>query len=50
MYTTEKFDPASFTPARFESDGEIELRGRRIPYHTVSEDNVFYDKSGKLFR
>ena len=47
MYTTEKFDPASFTPARFESDGEIELRGRRIPYHTVSEDNVFYDKSGK---
>lgn len=47
MYTTEKFDPASFIPARFESDGEIELRGRRIPYHTVSEDNVFYDKSGK---
>ena len=27
MYTTEKFDPATFTPARFESDGEIELRG-----------------------
>lgn len=47
MYTTEKFDPASFTPARFEADGEIELRGRRIPYHTVSEDNVFYDKTGK---
>lgn len=47
MYTTEKFDPATFTPARFESDGEIELRGQRVPYHTVSEDNVFYDKSGK---
>lgn len=47
MYTTEKLDPASFTPAKFESDGEITLRGNRIPYHTVSEDNVFYDHSGK---
>lgn len=47
MYTTEKIDPVTFTPARFESDGEIELRGCRIPYHTVSEDNVFYDKTGK---
>ena len=47
MYTTEKIDPATFSPARFESDGEIELRGQRVPYHTVSEDNVFYDQSGK---
>ena len=47
MYTTEKLDPVSFTPAKFESDGEITLRGNRIPYHTVSEDNVFYDHSGK---
>lgn len=47
MYTTEKFDPATFAPARFESDGEIQLRGQRVPYHTVSEDNVFYDASGK---
>lgn len=47
MYTTEKLSPENFTPARFESTGEIELRGQRIPYHTVSEDNVFYDHSGK---
>ena len=31
MYTTEKFDPATFAPARFESDGEIQLRGQRVP-------------------
>ena len=31
MYTTEKFDPATFTPARFESDGEIELREGPAP-------------------
>ena len=47
MYTTEKFDATTFQPARFESDGVITLCGKQIPYHTVSEDNVFYDKSGK---
>lgn len=47
MYTTEKFDPVAFTPSRFESNGEIELRGQWVPYYTVSEDNVFYDKTGK---
>lgn len=47
MYTNEKIDPVTFVPARFESDGEIELRGQRVLYHTVCEDNVFYDKAGK---
>lgn len=47
MYTTEKIDTTAFTPSHFESDGEIVLRDQRIPYHTVSEDNVFYDKTGK---
>lgn len=47
MYTTEKMDPVGFVPAKFESDNEITLHGKRISYHTVSEDNVFYDYSGK---
>lgn len=36
-----------FQPAKFEADGEITLRGKVIPYHTVSEDNVFYNDDGK---
>ena len=36
-----------FKPARFEANGKITLRGKEIPYHTVSEDNVFYNKDGK---
>ena len=24
-----------FTPSRFTAEGEIELRGKKIPYHTV---------------
>ncbi len=47
MYKTENFTPASFKPARFEADGVINLRGQDIPYHTVSEDNVFYANDGK---
>lgn len=47
MYTTEKITPDSFVPQRFESDGTITLHGTEIPYHTVSEDNVFYDQAGK---
>lgn len=47
MYSTEKCDPSAFVPARFEADGEIELQGQRIPYHAISEDNVFYDRAGK---
>ncbi len=36
-----------FAPSRFTSEGSIELRGQKVPYHTVSEDNVFYDDQGK---
>lgn len=36
-----------FTPSRFTGEGTITLRGVKIPYHTVSEDNVFYDDDGK---
>ena len=45
MYNTEKFD--NFEPKRFTSDGVINIKGTNIPYHTVSEDNVFYDNEGK---
>ena len=47
MYKTEKFDAAAFEPKRFESDHTIVLHGKEIAYHTVCEDNVFYDNSGK---
>lgn len=47
MYTTENFTPANFVPKRFEADHTITLNGTEIPYHTVAEDNVFYDKAGK---
>ncbi len=36
-----------FAPSRFTGKGSITLRGVEIPYHTVSEDNVFYDDEGK---
>lgn len=36
-----------FTPSRFTGEGSITLRGKEIPYHTVSEDNPFYDDEGK---
>ncbi len=36
-----------FSPSRFTSEGSIELRGTKVPYHTVCEDNVFYDDTGK---
>ena len=35
-----------FTPSRFTSEGSITLRGAEVPYHTVSEDNIFYDDAG----
>lgn len=47
MYKTENFTAADFKPAKFESDNKITLNGVEIPYHTVCEDNVFYDNSGK---
>ena len=30
-----------FTPSRFVGEGTVTLRGVKVPYHTVSEDNVF---------
>ncbi len=36
-----------FAPSRFAGEGSITLRGAKIPYHTVSEDNVLYDDDGK---
>jgi len=36
-----------FTPSRFTSEGSITLRGVKVPYHTVCEDNVFYADDGK---
>ncbi|MBR0138077.1 MAG: hypothetical protein IJM15_06665 [Erysipelotrichaceae bacterium] len=47
MVRTENFNPQNFKPARFESDGEITVKGVKIPYHTVCEDNVFYSNDGK---
>ena len=47
MYNTFKYDRTNFVPQKFESDGVVTIRGEKIPYHTVSEDNVFYDKDGK---
>ena len=47
MYKTEKFDASAFVPKKFESDHTITLRGKEIAYHTVCEDNVFYDNTGK---
>ncbi|MBQ9046624.1 MAG: hypothetical protein IJ120_01880 [Solobacterium sp.] len=47
MYRTECFKPDDFKPACFESDHTITLNGVEIPYHTVSEDNVFYNDAGK---
>ncbi|MCR5372046.1 MAG: hypothetical protein K6E41_01095 [Solobacterium sp.] len=47
MYRTECIKPEDFKPARFEAKGEAKINGTVIPYHTVSEDNVFYGKDGK---
>ena len=37
----------AFSPSIFEGKGEIVLRGEKISYHTVSEDNVLYDEENK---
>lgn len=47
MYYTESFKGDTFVPSRFESEGSVTLRGKNIPYRTVSEDNVFYGEDGK---
>ena len=36
-----------FSPSVFYGKGEIVLSGEKISYHTISEDNVFYDDEGK---
>lgn len=43
MYNTEKFDQESFVPKKFESFGTTKIHGEEIKYHTVCEDNVFYE-------
>lgn len=48
MYNTENFDPKTFEPKRFESDGELTLHGEVVKYHTVSEDNVFYEDGAPI--
>lgn len=47
MYTTASNGAKEFVPAHFESEHTITLRGQEVPYRTVAEDNVFYDKEGK---
>ncbi len=47
MYRMENFKPDTFQPTRFESDHIITLNGDDIPYHSVCEDNVFYNSEGK---
>jgi len=47
MLKTEKFAEKEFEPKRFEADGSLVLNGQTIPYHTVAEDNVFYNTDGK---
>lgn len=37
----------SWEKTKFESDHTISLNGREISYHTVCEDNFFYDQEGK---
>ena len=46
-YKTERQQADGFTPARFETDHVLALNGKEIAYHTVAEDNVFYDDDGK---
>ena len=36
-----------FTPSRFTSEGKIKVNGKEVAYHTVCEDNMFYDEEGK---
>ena len=46
-YKTEAQKASTFSPTRFEADAHLMLRsGEEISYHTVSEDNVFYDDEG----
>lgn len=42
MYKTETFSPLNFT-----AGGTISLNNNVVSYHTVCEDNVFYNEEGK---
>lgn len=48
MYNTENFDPKTFEPKSFTSSGVINLRGEEVKYHTVCEDNVFYENGSPI--
>ncbi len=47
MYKTQSFSAQEFKPSRFESAHSMVIRGEKVSYRTVSEDNVFYDAEGK---
>ena len=46
-YKTEAQKAETFIPTRFEAERTTVIRGQKIEYRTVSEDNVFYDDAGK---
>lgn len=48
MYNTENFDQKTFEPKCFTSNGRVTLKGVEIKYHTVCEDNVFYDNGNPI--
>ena len=48
MYNTENFDQKTFEPKCFTSNGSVTLKGVEIKYHTVCEDNVFYDNGNPI--
>lgn len=41
------FNTDVFKPARFIGHGEVVIDNKTIPFRSVSEDNVFYDRDGK---
>ena len=47
MYRTQSIRPDQFEPLRFEAEHVITIRGQKIPFRVISEDNVFYDEQGK---
>ena len=48
MYNTENFDQKTFEPKCFTSSGSVTLKGVEIKYHTVCEDNVFYENGNPI--
>ncbi len=37
----------AFSPSRFEAHGSAVINGEAVGFHSISEDNLFYDGSGK---